>query len=80
MYVLHIRGSETRADRNQMIIEVKDPAGVREADAEIIFLAENQPNDQTYILAQWATEVPPDFDAPVTVVFRPWSDPAYHEG
>ena len=54
-----------------MIIEVKDPAGVREADAEIVFLAENQPNDQTYILAQWATEVPAEFDAPVTVVFRP---------
>jgi hypothetical protein len=63
-----------------MIIEVKDAAGVREADAEIVFMAEDQPNDQTYILAQWATEVPAEFDAPVTVVFRRWSDLAYHEG
>lgn len=63
-----------------MIIEVKDPAGVREADAEIIFLSDNQPNEATYILAQWASDVPPGFNASVTVVFRPFSDPAYHGG
>jgi hypothetical protein len=65
-----------------MIVEINNPAGVREADAEIIFLADNQPNDNTYILAQWATDVPfpSEFNGTVTVVFRPWSDPAYHGG